>query len=249
MKYTDNLNVFDLIPPSIKSSKEVQALFAGLQSEVDEIITEIHKITYLQDLTTVDDILLDHIAATWGLDAEDGWGIVEIDPAITRAKKESFVKLSWDLHRYRGTKYALERIISFVGLSGVVESWWQYSAPPYHFRITITGATNYQPWQIDLLSKLVLKYQSVRDNGEIHVEFDYLKWYWAQSQHIVVVSESVFIIPKLNKYFANAPWLESRLEDSIPLNNITHKALKKYLSAKVLITSTSNKSTPLNNII
>lgn len=248
MKYTDNLNVFDLIPQSIKSSKEFNALFSGLQNEVDEIITEIHKITYLQDLTVVDDALLDHVAATWGLDAEDGWGLVEINPAITRDKKESFVQLSWDLHRYKGTKYALERIISFVGLIGKVEVWWEYGAAPYNFKITITGATNFQPWQVDLLSKLVLQYQSVRDNGELYVEYDYLQWYWAQACHITSISESVFIVPKLRQMYKQGSWFTYKLDNSIPMNPIAITKFKHKFASKPIFQINMGQAKSIHNI-
>lgn len=220
MKLINNLDVFELIPQSLRNDSIVQANFTALQKEVDELIGEINKIPHLPNLTVVNDDVLAHIAATWGLDAEDGWGIIEIDPLVTRAKKELFIQLSWDLHRYKGTKYALEQIINFVGLSGKVESWWQYSAAPYHFRITITGATNYQPWQVDLLSKLILKYQSLRDNGEIVIEFDYLPWYWAQAEHIAIFSESIFIQKKLKQFFTAVLWLEIKLTEVIPLNVI-----------------------------
>lgn len=248
MKSINNLVVTDLIPQSIKNDKVVQALAAAYQNEIDQIIAKTEKIIFLPNITTIDNDVLEHLANNWGMNAEDGWGIVEIDSSLTRQKKEQLVQLSWELQRHKGTKYALEKIISLVGLIGKVEVWWEYGGAPYNFKITITGATNYQPWQIDLLSKLVLQYQSVRDNGELYVEFDYLTWYWAQACHITSISDSVFIVPKHRHSYKHMNWFTYKLDNCIPINKLLHSKLKHKFRSGSIFQINASKSHPINHI-
>ncbi|SFH78618.1 phage tail protein, P2 protein I family [Megasphaera elsdenii] len=50
--------------------------------------------------------------------------------------KRSQVKLSFILHRFRGTKYGVELAVNTIYTGACVKEWFEYSGHPYHFVVS-----------------------------------------------------------------------------------------------------------------
>lgn len=72
--------------------------------------------------------LIDHLAEQMHVD--------EYDDNSDLSVKRQQVKESFLLHKFKGTKYALQKAVSTVYQVAKVEEWPVYSGEPYHFRIS-----------------------------------------------------------------------------------------------------------------
>lgn len=79
----------------------------------------------------IDDLpeaLVDHLAEQMHVD--------EYDDNSDLSVKRQQVKESFLLHKFKGTKYAVQKAVSTVYQVAKVEEWPVYSGEPYHFRIS-----------------------------------------------------------------------------------------------------------------
>lgn len=79
----------------------------------------------------IDDLpeaLIDHLAEQMHVD--------EYDDNSDLSVKRQQVKESFLLHKFKGTKYAVQKAVSTVYQVAKVEEWPMYSGEPYHFRIS-----------------------------------------------------------------------------------------------------------------
>lgn len=72
--------------------------------------------------------LIDHLAEQMHVD--------EYDDNSDLSVKRQQVKKSFLLHKFKGTKYAVQKAVSTVYQVAKVEEWPVYSGEPYHFRIS-----------------------------------------------------------------------------------------------------------------
>lgn len=72
--------------------------------------------------------LIDHLAEQMHVD--------EYDDNSDLSVKRQQVKESFLLHKFKGTKYAVQKAVSTVYQVAKVEEWPVYSGEPYHFRIS-----------------------------------------------------------------------------------------------------------------
>ena len=87
-------------------------------------------LVYLFD--KVEESALIHLATQFHITGNEGW----INCTSTSEKRD-LIKNSLNLHRYRGTKYSLVRVLEILGLIGEVSEWFEYGGQPYHFKISI----------------------------------------------------------------------------------------------------------------
>lgn len=73
---------------------------------------------------------LDELA--WGLHV-DGYNALADD-----SEKRRLIKNSCLVHKYKGTAFAVRKIVESVfGEAGSIEEWFQYGGSPYHFRMDV----------------------------------------------------------------------------------------------------------------
>lgn len=103
--------------------------------------------------------ILPYLAEQFHIAGSEGWRMATTDSA-----RRDLLKLSRELHRYKGTYYAIERAIQSLGLTCTIKRWWEYAAAPYHFRVIIdlldSGITEEQQ---ALLTAYIDSYKSLRD--------------------------------------------------------------------------------------
>lgn len=77
----------------------------------------------------VDSSALPHLA--WQFHIE-GWELAETDK-----EKRTLIKRAIELHRYKGTPWAVKEAIKACGYEADISEWFQYDGQPYMFRVYI----------------------------------------------------------------------------------------------------------------
>lgn len=122
----------------------------------EELIKTIDQSEYAAVFPRVDELpeeVLDILAA----DLKIQW--YEIDAPI--CNKQQAVKECMLIHRYKGTKYAVETALRSVYDEVRVSEWFEYGGEPYHFRVIIYDSTNDQEKRERVIDK-VQYYKNLR---------------------------------------------------------------------------------------
>lgn len=146
------------------SSKVFDELFSRFQDlDTDALLV------YLID--SVDESALVHLADQFHIMGNEGWL-----QAKTEAEKREIIKKAVELHRYKGTKYALIKVLNSLNINGDVEEWFEYGGDPYHFKIDIFLQNyTYNEKVFESLKKMIDEYKNVRSVLEeisIESQFD-----------------------------------------------------------------------------
>ncbi|MBQ8668729.1 phage tail protein I [bacterium] len=75
---------------------------------------------------------LPHLAEQYHITGDEGWL-----QALSDTEKRNLIKSSIKMHRYKGTKYALEEIFKTLNIVGNIEEWFNYGGNPYHFKVIL----------------------------------------------------------------------------------------------------------------
>lgn len=103
--------------------------------------------------------------------------------ALADNKKEraDLIRASIQLHRYKGTPYAIERVLRAVGIKGESEEWFEYDGEPYHFWVELN--LNQKLNDLELIREMIMEYKNVRSwfDGFVISALDQGFWYWDNS--------------------------------------------------------------------
>lgn len=154
----------EITPLNDISSKVFDELFSRFQDlDTDALLV------YLID--SVDESALVHLADQFHIMGNEGWL-----QAKTEAEKREIIKKAIELHRYKGTKYALIKVLNSLNINGDVEEWFEYGGDPYHFKIDIFLQNYaYNEKVFESLKKMIDEYKNVRSVLEeisIESQFD-----------------------------------------------------------------------------
>lgn len=75
---------------------------------------------------------LPHLAEQYHITGNEGWLQV-----LSETEKRNLIKSAIKMHRYKGTKYALEEIFKTLNIVGNVDEWFNYGGKPYHFKVIL----------------------------------------------------------------------------------------------------------------
>ncbi|MCD7779312.1 MAG: phage tail protein I [Candidatus Gastranaerophilales bacterium] len=75
---------------------------------------------------------LPHLAEQYHITGNEGWL-----QALSETEKRNLIKSAIKMHRYKGTKYALEEIFNTLNIVGNVEEWFEYGGEPYYFKVIL----------------------------------------------------------------------------------------------------------------
>ncbi len=128
----------DLSPINDISSKTFDNLF----SKYNALDTN-RLLVYLVD--NVDVSALPHLAEQFHILGNEGWLYAcasgseqsELIHAQTEDEKRELIKNAIELHKYKGTKYALRKVLEILNLNGKIREWFEYSGNPYHFIVSL----------------------------------------------------------------------------------------------------------------
>ena len=75
---------------------------------------------------------LPHLAEQYHITGNEGWL-----QALSEIEKRNLIKSSIKMHRYKGTKFAIEEIFKTLNIVGNVEEWFNYGGQPYYFKVIL----------------------------------------------------------------------------------------------------------------
>jgi len=115
----------NLSPINDLSSKAFDEVFSRFNS-----LDTNRLLVYLVD--GVDSSALPHLAEQFHVLGNEGWLY-----ANTEQEKRALIKNAIELHRYKGTKYSLEKVLEILNLNGKIREWFEYEGNPYHFIVSL----------------------------------------------------------------------------------------------------------------
>jgi len=105
---------------------------------------------------------LPHLAKQFNVIGDAGWSLAESDDA-----KRRLIKQAVNLHRFKGTRWAIENVLKVLDLSGRVDEWFEYSGNPYYFKLRIQLThRNLDASAFDQLIVLIDAYKNARSHLE-----------------------------------------------------------------------------------
>lgn len=105
-----NLKIFDEICAERISSIDLDCL---LVSVIDNVPVD----------------ALPHLAEQYHITGNEGWLQV-----LSEQEKRNLIKSAIKMHRYKGTKYALQEVFKTLDIVGDIQEWFEYEGQPYYFK-------------------------------------------------------------------------------------------------------------------
>ncbi len=105
---------------------------------------------------------LPHLAEQYHITGNEGWL-----QALNEQEKRELIKSSIKIHRYKGTKYAIEEVLKTINIAGKIEEWFEYNGKPYYFKVILNvfNKTLEEDLENKLL-KLIDEYKNERSHLE-----------------------------------------------------------------------------------
>lgn len=101
---------------------------------------------------------LPHLSEQFNVTGYEGW-----IQATNEAERRALIQTAIAKHYYKGTPYAIRQAIADIGLTAIVQEWFDYAGDPYHFKIEITtNGIEVDAAKAEIIEKLVAEYKNVR---------------------------------------------------------------------------------------
>ena len=117
------------LPLVLSRDDSARALAEAAARALADRREELDAVRIYPNLEEMPEELLDILAYDFKV---DWW-----DPGYTPEEKLDTLVNSWRVHRYLGTKYAVETAISSIYAETTVQEWFEYGGEPYHFKILV----------------------------------------------------------------------------------------------------------------
>ena len=152
--------VDSLLPPPLAGDARSRVI-AALAARISHIdLTPL--LVYLID--SVDASVLPYLAEQFSV-LNEGWQYAKTDAARRRLLHRAI-----DLHRYKGTPWAVETALEVLGLGCRVQEWFEYGGKPYFFRVDLISTNplgnDIYGQVIDQAVDLITKSKNVRSHLE-----------------------------------------------------------------------------------
>lgn len=79
-----------------------------------------------------DERLLAILAKSFHVMGDEGWNYAE-----TLTEKRNLIKNALLIHRYKGTKAALKRVLNILNVTGEINEWFEYKGRPMYFKVLL----------------------------------------------------------------------------------------------------------------
>lgn len=146
-----------LLPPALAGDPRMQAMGAVAQRLSHLDLQPL--MVYLVD--TVPASVLPHLAEQFHLLGE-GWQFTRNED-----ERRKLIKRAIELHRHKGTKWAVQQVLETLSLSGQITEWFEYGGAPFRFRIDVDlSDRGIDEATYGTLVQLVNEYKNVRSHLE-----------------------------------------------------------------------------------
>lgn len=143
------------IPQNLLRDEQVLHLAQALQRPIQNVSAWAYKLNYTMHMEELPEEIIDHLLWEHHIGPSEGLKL-----AKTKAEKIKLLNAAIELHRTKGTPYAIEKVLETVNLKGEVLEWWQYDADPYHFLVELDLTDKVE--HIDDVREMVLEYKNTR---------------------------------------------------------------------------------------
>lgn len=152
----DQVSLADLLPPNLLSDVKVRAAVQAIDKEQQLITKEASRLSLMSNLDTLDEQWINELI--WQFHVEGA------ELASTLDEKRNLIRNFIDIHRTKGTRYALERVIDLLGMRAIISEWFEHGGNPYTFRIEVLEVTNkgLTEEKLKLLDRLIIEYKNTR---------------------------------------------------------------------------------------
>ena len=127
-----NPNMAKLLPKFMKADETDVALSRAMDVLLAEPANRAKILRKWDQIDNMNDAQLDEMAWEFNI---DWW-----DSSFSLETKRSVIRTCYRVHEKRGTKWAVEELITSAFGMGKVTEWFEYGGDPYKFRVVI-GAT------------------------------------------------------------------------------------------------------------
>lgn len=128
---TDSQALLSSVPFSVLRDEDKDKLARAIAPELVKIIGNAAIFPRIEEMSeAVLDILAYDLKVDW----------YEYSAPIEN--KRCAIKEAMFVHRYKGTKYAVETALHSVFTDAKVEEWFEYGGEPFHFKLTVYGSSS-----------------------------------------------------------------------------------------------------------
>ena len=147
-------------PYSLKRDDDKAALAEVIAGELVRLLAQTDCAAILPRVDKLPEGVLDILA----YDLKVDW--YELDAPIWN--KRQAIKECMLVHKYKGTKYAVETALHSMYNSAEVKEWFEYGGEPFHFTVKVYGSTSKD------LKKLYLKIQYAKNLRSVMDKVDFV---------------------------------------------------------------------------
>jgi phage tail P2-like protein len=159
----------DLLPVNLQGDKNIEAICSAID-KVFSLENDLSKLlVYLID--QVEESVLPFLA--WQFHVEG------YDQAQTIQEKRNLIKHAIELHRYKGTPYAIKKAFQALGLDASLQEWFDYNGDPYKFKVLVKSVIQDEA-TYRRFTELINEYKNVRswlDAIGFHREYSQTLYY------------------------------------------------------------------------
>ncbi|VYU52380.1 phage tail protein I [Metakosakonia massiliensis] len=147
------------LPPPLARDERF-SLLANIAAERFAQMDLTALLIYLVDL--VDASALPSLAEQFHVQGLEGWLF-----ARNEKEKRELIKQAIELHKYKGTPWAVRRVLEILSLPGTIAEWFEYGGKAYFFKIEIELINNgIDEPLFNHLVELIHEYKNVRSKLE-----------------------------------------------------------------------------------
>lgn len=172
-----DLTLLQILPESIRSDEQVQAMAEALQTDIDSINALIPTIELYSRIDELPEPILRMLAWEHRVYRNE-WALAQ-----TIEAKRDLIRNSFELNQRRGTRQSLERVLSLLDVDASVQEWFEYGGDPYRFKVNVLsiGGQALTAAQFDQVARLVDQYKPLRswlDSIDSVLEADEVNGYY-----------------------------------------------------------------------
>ncbi len=145
----------EVLPPSLRQDENITKLVEVFDNSFTDINEKVQNVLIYSRIDELPEELLDLLA--WQFHIE-GYELAE-----TEEEKRALVKKAIELHRYKGTRWAIKKVLELLNMQGVIKEWYEYGGEPYKFKVDLSLSNKEITTAIkDKLINLINEYKNER---------------------------------------------------------------------------------------
>ena len=154
-----NQHLLDVVPQNLARGESAHNVIKAIGNQENKLFAKVEKSIIDEDLERQSDDVIWHLL--WEnhlVKKEEG-----LELAFDKKARIDLILAAIELHRYKGTPYALDLIFDSLGLDGHITEWFEGNANPYTFKANINVfdmGINEETY--DMFERLINHYKNVR---------------------------------------------------------------------------------------